>query len=479
MEKTVENNNIGDKALKAGIWYTISSILVKTITILTTPIFTRMMTTYDYGLASTFSSWYTLLMIFCSLNLTYSVGRAKLDFPNKLNEYVGSMQILALISTTIIGIFMIVFRNPLAGFMEMNANLVLILVIYLVFAPSVTFTQTKFRYSYKYKGNIAISIYITLMTVFATLGLMFAFETDRYYAKVLGAVVTSGILSIGVWINAIKKHNVCFRTEYWKYGLAISAPLILHSISLNILSTSDRIMITKFAGADYTGIYTLAYSYAILINIILGSVNEAWLPWFHDTLYAEDRGAIKKNVKPLVVLGCMMGIGCIAIAPEAMLVMGPKEYSAGQWAVAPVAVGLVCQFIYQQYVHIELHYKKTKYISMGTIIAAALNLILNLIFIPRYGFLAAAYTTLFCYLVLMVIHFSITKFLLKQSLYDDAFMFFALAVTILAAVVFMLLYKAIIIRFAVLIVLCVLYLLTNKKYILGYISKRKGKNNDL
>ena len=92
-DKTILSKN-DNKALKAGIWYTISSVTVKAITILTTPIFTRMMTTSDYGLATTFTSWYSLLMIFCSLNLTYSIGRAKLDFPGKLDEYVGSMPVL-------------------------------------------------------------------------------------------------------------------------------------------------------------------------------------------------------------------------------------------------------------------------------------------------------------------------------------------------------------------------------------------------
>lgn len=467
--------NKNSKALKAGIWYTISTIVVKAINILTTPIFTRMMTTDDYGMASTFSSWYTLLMIFCSLNLTYSVGRAKLDFPNKLDEYIGSMQILALICTSFIGTLMLIFRNPLAGFMELNANLVIILVIYLIFAPAVTFTRTKFRYSYKYKGNIGITLYTTLATVAITLALMFIFKSERYYAKVLGSVLTSGILSTIIWLWTIKNQKININLEYWKYGLTISLPLILHSLSLNILSTSDRIMITKFTSAEYTGIYTLAYSYAILINIILGSINEAWLPWFHDTLFEEDRESIKKNVKPLIVLGSMMGLGCIALAPEAMFILGPEEYSDGQWAVAPVAVGLVCQFIYQQYVHIELHFKKTQYISLGTVIAAILNIVLNIIFIPRFGFVAAAYTTLFCYFVLMFVHLGITKIILKENLYDDGFMFLALFVVAILAALFMLLYEKRAVRFALLIVLCISYFITNKKYIVSYLANRKKK----
>lgn len=473
-------SNVSQKknnAFKAGIWYTISSITVKAITIITTPIFTRMMTTDDYGIATTFTSWYTLLMIFCSLNLTYSIGRAKLDFPGKLNKYVGSMQLLSVIVTAGLCAIASLFIEPLAKFMELNESLVLILMLYLLFAPAISFTQSKFRYQYRYKGNILITAYTAVSAVIVTFALLMVFDSNKYYAKVLGSVIPAIALSLVFWFIAIKGKNINVNKQYWKYGLAISLPLILHSVSLNILSQSDRIMITKYCGTTDTGIYSLAYSYAILINIILHAVNEAWLPWFHDSYFADECDAIRKNVKPLVILGCVLGIGCIAIAPEAMLILGPSEYQIGKWVVAPVTIGVVCQFIYQQYVHIELHLKKTKYISAGTIIAAALNIILNFIFIPIFGFVAAAYTTMSCYFVLMIVHLFITKKILKVNMYDDVFMFAALVCVCVVAGGFMLLYDEILIRYALVVLMCVIYALTNKKYILNIIKSKKKKKS--
>lgn len=81
MEETITKENRGKQALKSGVWYTISSISVKAILIITTPLFTRLMTTAEYGASSTFTTWFTVLNVICSLNLWYSVGRAKLDFP--------------------------------------------------------------------------------------------------------------------------------------------------------------------------------------------------------------------------------------------------------------------------------------------------------------------------------------------------------------------------------------------------------------
>lgn len=465
----------GKKALKAGAWYTVSSIAVKAIAVITTPIFTRMLSTYDYGMSSTFVSWYTLLVIFSSLNLTYSVGRAKQDFQGQLEKYVGSMQVLSAMFSLCLDAVLLIFIEPLSKAMELTPGLVVLLCVYLFFEPAITFTQSRFRYSYNYKGNIAIALFVAIANVITTFIFIMSMTTDKYYGKVLGTVVPAVLLSVFFWFLAIKNKSLNINFEYWKYGLKISVPLILHTVSLNILSQSDRILISKFCGSEFTGIYSLAYNYAILINIVMNAVNEAWLPYFHDTYFEGDIDAIKRNVKPLVILGCFLGIGCIALAPEAIMILGPKDYAVGVWAVAPVTAGLVCKFIYQQYVHIELHLKKTIYISAGTMIAAALNFVLNIIFIPPFGFVAAAYTTLFSYFVLMIVHLVITKHVLKVQMYDDKFMFIAFFAVLGISGIFMALYQFYLIRYAVLALGMAIYYYTNRAMIRKVIAKKFKK----
>lgn len=471
-DKTAERSK---NALKSGMWYSVSSICVKAIAIVTTPFFTRIMTKGEYGLASNFNAWYSVFIIFCSLNLTYSIGRAKLDFPGKLEEYVGSMQLLSFLTTAAICLICIPFVNPIAEMLDMTPALVYILMVNLLLHPAVNFTQSKFRYSYKYKGNIFIAGFTTVMSVAISFALMPVFSDSKEYAKILGTVIPVAMLSMAFWALNFKNRNVKFNLTYWKYGLGISLPLIFHSLSLYILSQSDRVMITKMCGEDFNGIYTVAYSYAMLINIILSAANEAWLPWFHDTFFDNDISLIRKKVKPLVLLGCMLGIGCIAIAPEMMIIMGPSDYRLGVWAVPPITIGAVCQYIYQQYVHVELHMKQTKYISMGTMVAAGLNLILNLIYIPKYGFIAAGYTTMVCYFVLMVAHFAINRLILKIHLYDDWFMFASMGITVLVCAGFMALYNTIIVRYIVLVSICIVYCIFNWKNAMAILGSLKGK----
>ena len=60
-------------AIKAGLWFTICNLLQKGISFITVPIFTRIMSTEDYGLYSIYISWYSIMTIFATLHLSYYV----------------------------------------------------------------------------------------------------------------------------------------------------------------------------------------------------------------------------------------------------------------------------------------------------------------------------------------------------------------------------------------------------------------------
>lgn len=467
----IDSKNNNGIALKASVWYVISSVLVKGISVITTPIFTRLMTTEEYGVAATFSSWYALLLTFCTMNLAYSIGRAKLDYPDKLDEYIGSMQILSALITLVISIVAFIFIEPLSDFLGLPVIGVILLIVYLFFSPTINFYQNGYRYRYRYKENVGIAWYTTLTTVILSLVLMLCCKGDKAIYRMIGITVPSVILSVIFWGKSFRRKNLVINREYWEYGLSLSCPLVLHTVSLNILAQSDRIFIMKLCGASDTGIYSLVYNYGIMLSIITNAVSDGWLPWFHDTYFAKKYDEIRKNSKLVVILGCYVGLACIALAPEAITILGGEKYIDGIYCVPPIVLGIVCQYIYTHYVNIELHLKKTKYVSAGTIFAAILNLILNAIFIPQFGYIAAAYTTFASYMVLMIIHFITTRKILKVKLYDDWFMFGSLVITVLVTVVILVSYLNRFCRYVLITIGLLSFLYVYRFYILRYIKR--------
>lgn len=465
--KTSEENNM----LKAGLWYTVSSISIKAIGIITTPLYTRLLSTSDYGKVVTMTSWYSIISVFVVMALYYSIGRAKIDYPGKLNEYVGSLQLFSGLVTLVLTIICVVFIEPVSVLLGMNKAYTVILLLYLVAEPAIILNQNKYKYQYKYKSNIAISVYITLMTLVLSFLLIFLLS-DRGIGRALGIVLPAAFLSLGMWISALKNGYLHWNTKYIVYGLKISVPLILHTISLSIMAQSDRLVITKYFGETQTAIYSLAYQYAVLIDLVLNAVGQAWLPWFHDTYGAGHIEVIRDKVKPLVVLGGVVTIGAVAIAPEAIMILGPEDYQVGVWVVAPVAFGTFIKYLFQNYEHVELHLKRTWYISAATIVAAVTNLALNYYFVPRYGFIAAAYTTMACYICLMLAHNFVVRCILKQHIYSDRFFYLSSILCGFLCIGEILLYPHIIVRYVSIIAIVLAFLICNKEAVKEIVRRK-------
>ena len=471
-----EANNKGKLALKAGIWYVISSVMVKAIGVLTTPIFTRLLTTEQYGTVQTFISWQSLLIPFFTLNLPYSIGRAKLDFPDRLEEYSGAMQMLSmLVSAVLVGV-VTVLLGTFSSLFELTKTETLLLMAYLFFTPTINLHQNKYKYTYRYKLNIAIAWYMAVGSTLVSLVMVWLAPAEQKgLMRILGMTLSHVALALFLWGRSLKKRTLKGNTAYWKYALKISVPLVFHTVCMHVLSQSDRIFITKIWGKTDTAFYSLAYTYGMALHALTTAAAEGWLPWFHDTYYAGGQAEIRQKVKPMVLLGCFVGLACVALAPEAVLLLGGKKYAHSTPCVPPVVMGVVCQYIYTHYVNIELHLKKTIYVSVGTMIAAGLNILLNAIFIPVYGFVAAAYTTLASYFVLMIIHFLITRLILKVRLYDDLFMFGVMIVTALISLGLTQLYAARTVRYVITAVGFALFLYCFRDYIGTWIRKIRKK----
>ncbi len=472
---STEKQDKGRLALKAGFWYVVSSVLVKAMSTITTPIFTRLLSTEEYGTVQTFGSWDNLLITFFSLNLTYSIGRAKLDFEGELDKYIGSMQLLGTLFSFLLSSIVIIFISPFSSIFELTKFQSILLVSYMLFQNAITLNQNGFRYRYQYKQNIAIAWYSTLSTSILSLILIYVFRYNRDDLRIIGLVSPTILLSLYFWIKNIHQGNISVNWEHWKYGLKLSLPLILHTVSLHILAQSDRIFITKICGKTDTAFYSLAYAIGSLLTLITGAVSQGWLPWFHDTYFEGKFEEIKKNAKPIVILGCYGGLACIALAPEIVLVMGGSRYLRGVPCVAPVVLGVICSSIYTHYVNIELHLKKTIFVSAGTIIAACFNIAANAIFIPIYGFVAAAYTTLAGYMLLMFIHFLITRKVLKVRLYDDLFMFGSMLMTAVVAGVLIFTYDYRVIRYCLTGVGFISFVGYFRKFIVVWIRGKRQK----
>ena len=424
--------NEKNQVLKSGVWYTISSISIRAVAIITTPIYTSMLTTADYGRANTFNTWIDLFNVITCLCIVYSIGRAKIDFPDRFDEYMSCLQGLSSSFAFGVLILAVIFREQLSAWIQYEVPLVIVLFAYLCISPSVEYMLQKTRYEYKYKSNILISIITCVGTIVLSISLMLLFNDKRYIGKILGTILPTFIMGCVFYIRTLAKGKKFYDKTYWSYALKIGLPMIPHAFALMVLAQIDRVMIKNIVGDSQVGLYTFGYSFATLLSIFTNAIGQAWLPWFNDQLNVGERGKIRELQKKLVLLGCFLTFGFLTLAPEALMVLSPNshDYWVAKYVVPPIALGTLAQYFYTNYVNVELFYKKTPIIAVSSCMAAVVNYGLNALMIPRYGYIAAAYTTLASYIILMLFHFVATRFYLKEKVYADAYMFIALVIMV-------------------------------------------------
>ncbi len=419
----------GNKVVRSSIWYTIANVSIRAVSIITTPIYTGLLTTADYGKANTFNSWIDVFNVFACLCIVYSIGRAKLDFKDKFDEYMSALQGLSSSFGFILLILAFIFREALSGWIKYEVPLVIGLFAYLCVSPSVEYMMQKCRYEYRYKENILISVITCVGQVGLSIGLMLLFSDNRYIGKILGVMIPTAIMGIVFYIRFIVKGKVFYNREYWIYAMKIGLPMIPHALALILLAQMDRIMIKDICGDGDSGLYIFGYSFATLLMIFTNAIGQAWLPWFNETLFEGGREKIRNIQKKLVMLGCFLSFAFIVAAPEALMLLSisNSSYWVAKTVVPPIVLGTLAQYFYTNYVNVEIYCKRTPIIAIGSCSAALLNYVLNAYFIPRYGYIAGAYTTLASYIALMVLHFVMVRFVLKEKVYDDMFMFIAMA----------------------------------------------------
>lgn len=438
-------------AVKAGIWYTISNFLIRSISIISTPIFTRLMSLSEYGEYNNFTSWLAIITILATFDLHSTLNRARFDFRDDIDGYISSITFTSLIIPSILYAIAAIFSDFFCSILSMDKYCLHCMFLSIIFSSAINIFQAKQRVFYRYKESVILTFVSTVITIGSSLILVILFD-NKLYGRVFGQTIPAMIINICLAIYLIRKGH-CLKFQYIKYAILICLPYIPHLLAMNILSQYDRIQIKQFCGAEDVAYYSLAYSCALVVNIFLNSLNNAWSPWMGDMLNQKRYGTIRKKSKKYIALFVSIAIGIFLVAPELLFIFGGSNYSSAIYVMPPVIAGSVFQFIYTLYVNVEIFEKKVWGVAAATSVAAIVNVTLNAVFIPIYGYIAAAYTTLFCYGLLCFLHYLLVRRLGLHIIYHTKFIIIILFSVLLFALFMYPVYRWLPVR----IVLIVLY----------------------
>lgn len=467
----MQSNN-SSQALKAGVWYAISNIALRAIGIVTAPIFTRLLTPADYGKFNNFFSWQTILACIFGLCLNYSIGRAKIDFKEDFEGFVSSIQTLSALVGICLLIILFPFLDQLSSIMEIDKGLLISLLVMLIVSPSIDYLQSKFRFEYRYKENVLIALVNSVgVVVLSIILILLSDSSHRYIGRILGSIIPVFGIGVFAFFYLYRKGKQTINMGYWRYALRISLPMIPHGLAMVLLAQIDNIMLIKMAGDTEAGLYGFGYSYALIITVVTNAIMNAWQPWLYDNVSIGNFSNVKSSNNKINLIGFLLMLFFILVGPEVIMILGTPSFYDARWMVAPVIVGCYFQFVYGYFSLMEIYCKKTELIAFGSVGAAVLKITLNLLFIPQYKYIGAAYTTMISYALLMIYHWVMFKIVFKEHIFDLKQLAVLCMLSICSCFMIVAIYNQIIIRYVILLSIMIIATVIFRKTILLFYNK--------
>ncbi len=397
-----------NKIIKAGFGYTVGNFLLKGLSFLSVPIFARVLTTEDFGLYNTFIAYEGILFVVIGFAIHSSYKNAFFKYRNgeyNYRAYVSASMVLIMLSLMLWLLISNTFHKEIGEILGLSHTELNLLILFSFGSAIITCYNSDKSINYDYKSYLMVSALNAVSNITLSLILMYTvFDTQKYFGRVVGSVTPIIIIGCFIIYSNFRQSKPKNIKEFWKWGIVYSLPIIPHGISQIVLSQFDRIMITKMIGAAEAGLYSFAYTLNTIVLVTATSVETVWLQWFYEKMNEKDVHGIKPFTVVFIVGIALLTSVLILLCPELVLILGGKQYEPAIYCAIPILISGFFTFLYYLPAAVEYYKERTTYIAIATVLAAGINILLNYLFIPLYGYIAAAYTTIITYILYFLFH---------------------------------------------------------------------------
>lgn len=424
MTQLIKTDFLKNKFFKRGLLSIIGSFLVRAVNLISIPIFTRIMNIDEYGQANIFMTYASIFTIILSLDFRGALSKGCIEFEEDDKGFMSS----CLFFTSIFSLFIIVitncYRDFFRAFFYLTSFELNILIIYSYVSFVIMYASENYIFHFKYKENTFLSIGVALGNLFCSIFFILTFfHSNRYLGRIFGAFIPTLLIAMGIYIYVLYIGKKIFIWKYIRFSMEMGIPLIPHNLSHFILGNADKIMINNMINSSVSGIYSVIYNVGLMLSVLVEALNNVWIPWLFRKINENKFKDILRNSKLYLIFFSFFTILIEGISPEIVKIISPKEYWEGINIVIWIVFSTYLIFVYTLYVNVEFYYKKTYLISLGTFMAATMNIILNILFLPKYGYFFAAYSTVMSYVALLFFHMFIVSFILKRKIISNIFVF--------------------------------------------------------
>ena len=394
------------KQVRNSIIYLGSTLFNQAIPILILPIITAYLSPAEYGTFAIYKLLIATLIPVLGMVLDANITRNQfLGSGGKIKDTVTT--VFSILSANFLGVTLIVLLM-----ISIFGDLFGIPSDYLYLITLIVFTQIVNKIFLTISRNdekpITYGIFqvsLTVVYLFSTLFILT--QMDMGWASFVYGLLISNILFAIIGTILLVQRGYLFGAlkgtgEIYKF----SFPLIFHAIGGLLLVFSDRIVIDYYLGKEAVGLYSIAFQFGILMQLVTNSIINSITP-DHYRLLNKTSGAegelkdLKKFERRInlifTAVAVPIAITLVFIFPHVV----DENYHGAEKYIPWFILAYLFRGFYQVNYNRLIQQGKPQLISMSTLSAMVLNLVLNIIFVKTYGVLAAAITSAISFLLMM------------------------------------------------------------------------------
>ena len=453
---------------KTSMAYVFCVCLQKGIQILTWPLFTRMLTLEQYGQYTIYVSWVDIVTVFLTLNLSVGLFPKAMEiFPEKRDAYISTCQTISILLTIVFGIILFLFRKMVTSLFGLPFLLLIVMIINVEAYLPIQLTESRWRFLNQYKKAVLLTCLYSISSPILALVLILR-SSEKGYAMIIGMVSIPVLLGLFFGIRNYITSKTIINKELFGFAIKSHIPLIAYFLSQTVLNQSDRIMIGHYCGNDKAAIYGVAYSLAMLITLVANALNNSYIPLLYEKINSLDKRQIHQYALKNALIVAVLVICVVFFAPEIILIMGGRNYYEAVWIVPPVAGSVLLIFYSQILINIQLYYESKRPLAVISCVVTLVNIILNAVALPVFGYYAAGITTLISYMLYTVLNYWIYKKTIRKKNVGDYYKISQFVILYFAFLLFvsagMLVYDYVVLRMLLLVLLLALFGILLKKY---------------
>ena len=417
-EKTEPSSNRFVQLVSESTLYVLGNVLRRGLSVITMPVFTRYLSTSGYGVLAIVGTVQNMLEVFYEMGTAQSSTRFYYDCKDKRERetLLGTLLIFSLASTLILTFLLFALGDLIWRFVgkEIPFYPYMALTIGTVFLGNLgVLPRVLFRVQNQVPRFFRLSLAQSVLTV--SLSVLFVVW---FALGPLGPVLATFIVAaffFAVYGYCLRGHvRMVFRWAIARRALAFGLPEIPLRWGSWALKVADRLILQHFTSLSVVAIYSVGYSVSKMpFDLVGNAVHWAIVPFFYSTAKKESEARSKEIFSRVATYNVAVLAG-LALATtlfgrELIEILASAKYAE---AVAIVPIIVAASFLQELYyipskgIYLK---EKTAVLPLILLVPAGLNIGLNFLLIPRFGMMGAAWATLACYAVMIVLALAISQ----------------------------------------------------------------------